>query len=110
MFSVQKIMAFVFDNVDVIANQHGTECISNIFKKFCSRSASHGGEATKVIVTSRTWHPLLKKMVVRLNNPVLMIGNFMEAALYGNLRICLEIKREEEKMKALKGKMEALGT
>lgn len=72
--------------------------LATIFNKFCKQSNDGVDMTTQVVVTARTWHPILKNMHKRLLNPLLLIGNFLEAALYGKMNIQVQFNLEAEKL------------
>lgn len=96
----QKHIALVFDNIDMLVSQHGTENLLKVFNKFYSKKVN---DATQLILTARAWCPNLRKIIRHFHIPALVIGNFLEAALYGNLKITLEIKLKSEKINCLIG-------
>lgn len=103
VFSAQMLSFFVFDNVDMIISRYGEEQLVTIFRKFCKRRED-SDDMTQVVVTARTWHPALKRMRERMREPLLLIGNFLEAALYGNMHIQVQCTFEAKKMDLVQGK------
>lgn len=87
VFCAQKLSFFVFDNADMIISRYGEEQLATIFKKFCTQDKGNHDMPTLVVATARTWHPALQRMRERMSNPLLLIGNFLEAARYGNMDI-----------------------
>lgn len=51
----------------------------------------------KVIVTSRSWDPILKKIAKLCVNPVLCIGAYIEGAVYSNSNISLKLMTSNAK-------------
>lgn len=103
VFTAQKLTFFVFDNADMIINRYGEEQLVTIFKKFCNRGQKSSDVTTQVVATARTWHPALKRMRERILNPLLLIGNFLEAALYGNMDIQVVCNFQAKKMDLVHG-------
>lgn len=98
VFSAQKLSFVVFDNIDMTVSRCAEDQLAMIFRKFCKQSD------TQVVVTARTWHPILKNMRKRLLNPLLLIGNFLEAALYGKMNIQVQFNLEAAKLDFVYGK------
>lgn len=95
-----KHIAFVFDNIDMLDNQYGVEKLQLIFKTFCT---SNQKNTKQVIITSRTWYSNIRQIIPHIKNVALIIGNFLEAAIYGNLKTKL-ILRNENKADSIIGK------
>lgn len=93
----------MFDNADMIISRYGEEQLVTVFKKFCKQREDND-DMTQVVVTARTWHPTLKRMRERMREPLLLIGNFLEAALYGNMNIQVQCTFEAKKMDLVRGK------
>lgn len=100
---MQKLLFFVFDNVDMVISRYGEEQLATIFKRFCQLNKDSDELNTQVVVTARTWHPALKRMRERMLNPLLLIGNFLEAALYGNMSIQVLCNFEAQKIELVQG-------
>lgn len=108
VFSVQKLSFFVFDNVDMVIDRYGEKQLVTIFKKFCNQSKDNNDITTQVVITARTWHSALKRMRELIPNPLLLIGNFLEAALYGNMNIQVMCRFESNKLDLLNGEFSNL--
>lgn len=102
-FAAQKLSFFVFDNADMIINRHGKENVVRIFKKFCKQNVDDGEMVTQVVITARTWQSTLQFMRDRIPNPLLLIGNFMEAAMYGNMNIQINLNLAVNKLEMARG-------
>lgn len=102
LFSKGKIRCFVFDNIDLIFEQYQNECIA-IYKEFC-KSKTNDEKCIQVVVTSRTWHKFLANILRNISNPLLLIGNFLEAAMYASMKICLEFTHKAQKCEKILSK------
>lgn len=93
------MLFFAFDNIDIIAGHYGADIVQTFYKKFCGEKNAE----TQVVVTSRTWNPILTKFIKNIRNPMLLIGSALEAALYGELKIDLQISTGNGKLRNLIG-------
>lgn len=75
-----KLKCIAFENLDSIMVNHA-EIITNIIApELCLRKSCK--EPRQIIVTSRTWTKTLKSFLNDKLDPVLLIGNYFEAAQY----------------------------
>lgn len=83
--------------------KHAKAC-NDIIKELCVRKA-YNGEAKQIIVTSRTWQPFLATFLNEsiIADSVLLIGNHLEAAIWGGVSLQLVLCDANVKLKTLTG-------
>lgn len=99
LFDVKKIKYLIFDGLDLMLKLWQTD-IQLIIKK-CTRGIKRPEENAQIIVTSNVWHSQIKKLMSLSCQPVVCIGNYIEAAVYAGSKFSLE-KCVTEEEKALK--------
>lgn len=52
----------------------------------------------QTVITSRTWQPFLLRCARHIQNPLLIIGHYIEANFYARAQIEIHFEREEDKM------------
>lgn len=100
IFDKERIEHFVIEDIDLILSRHKDLCIE-IIKTFCNFSKEMN---TQIVVTSRTWHEILRQFITNIPNILLLIGNYVEASRYAKSKISLDICGGDEKFKELRRK------
>lgn len=98
----EKLKCIAFENLDCIMKKHADIC-NDIIKELCVKK----GDVRQIIVTSRTWKPFLGKFMnekVMAADSVLIIGNYLEAALWGGVSLEFILSKAEEKLANLTSK------
>lgn len=85
----------VIENLDSCFDRFRTEFtdILNEFNVFNDQA----DVPTQTIVTARRWHPALNLFFKCPSNPILCIGAYIEAAVYGHTKISLSLVCQEKK-------------
>lgn len=94
-----KLKCIAFENMDCIMKKHEETC-NDIVKELCLRKSYKGG-MRQMIVTSRTWKPYLGKFLNEKfigAESVLIIGNYLEAALWGGVSLEFVLCKSEVKL------------
>lgn len=98
----EKLKCIAFENLDCIMKKHADIC-NDIIKELCVKK----GDVRQIIVTSRTWKPFLGKFMnekVMAADSVLIIGNYLEAALWGGVSLEFILSKAEDKLANLTSK------
>lgn len=112
LFSRERIVSFVIDNIDTVYEQFGRE-ICEIHKSLCHATSNvqvspKFFEMTKsinktlslflkLIITSRTWLKRLETFYTESDRVTLCIGSYIEAAVYGKTEMTIELLGQEFK-------------
>lgn len=99
LFDVKRIKYLIFDGLDLMLKLWQPD-IQLIIKK-CTKGIKRPEENPQIIVTSNVWHSQIKKLMSLSCQPVVCIGNYIEAAVYAGSKFSLE-KCVTEEEKALK--------
>lgn len=96
LFDKDRVRHLVIEKLDSCFDRFRNEFIDilNAFNVF-NESAD---VPTQTIVTARAWHPALKLFFKCPSNPLLCIGAYIEAAVYGNTKISLSLVSQEKKL------------
>lgn len=99
LFDLKRIKYLIFDGLDSMLKLWQTE-VSLIIKK-CTRGTKHPEENPQIIVTSNVWQHQIKAFVSLSCQPVVCIGNYIEAAVYAGSKFALEkcVTIEEKALK-----------
>lgn len=99
LFDIKRIKYLIFDGLDSMLKLWQTE-VSLIIKK-CTRGTKHPEENPQIIVTSNVWHHQIKTFMSLSCQPVVCIGNYIEAAVYAGSKFALEkcVTIEEKALK-----------
>lgn len=98
-----KLKCIAFENIDCNMEKYKTE-IDYIVNELCLRK-SYKGDQRQIMVTSRTWRSsLLKFMNEKLiSDSVLLIGNYLEAAMFAGVTLNFNLCQNEIKCEQLTG-------
>ncbi|CAO1366134.1 unnamed protein product [Diamesa tonsa] len=99
LFDVKRIKYLIFDGLDLMLKLWQTDV--QLIIKNCTRGTKRPEENPQIIVTSNVWHSQIKKFMSLSCQPVVCIGNYIEAAVYAGSKFSLE-KCVTEEEKALK--------
>lgn len=75
------------------------DSFTSILSKFNVFNDTTNDIPIQAIVTARSWHPALKLFVKCPSNPLLCIGAYIEAAVYGRTKISLNLISEQDKLR-----------
>lgn len=95
-----KLKLIAFENADVLQENH-PKMYLDVVQRLCVRNEEN--VLRQIVVTARTWKNDLKKFFKIAPNPLLLIGNYMEAALYADMQIEIPFYSSECKMDKMKG-------
>lgn len=96
-----KLKFVAFENIDCIYAKHEDIC-KEIIQKVCSIKMN----PIQMIITSCTWQPFLRRLID--DEKVLIIGNFLEAAMYARVNISLEFRESDKKLDKTYGEFIAI--
>ena len=98
LFNPERLQHIVVDDVDIMmsrAQQDFENALRSLFK-MCKKN-KHKKLTPQLIVTSRDWDSLMVKLIRKSNQPLLLIGDFLEAAVYGHAKISIKLQSSEKK-------------
>lgn len=100
MFNKKRIKFLVFDGLDSMNDIFETE-IKQIIKT-CTRGEKHPELNPQLIVTTTSWMDYLRSYLNLMCDPIVVIGSFIEAALYAKCKFNITKNSLDEKVKRLK--------
>ncbi|XP_065362954.1 putative ATP-dependent RNA helicase SoYb [Calliphora vicina] len=98
LFDAERIQHIVIDDMDIMMSrsQQDLENASRILFKMAKKSKFEK-LSPQLIVTSRDWDRPMVKLIRKSNQPLLLIGDFLEAAVYGQATLSVKLKSSAEK-------------
>lgn len=98
LFNPERLQHIIIDDMDIMmsrANQDFRNVLSTLFK--IAKKNEHKKLTPQIIVTSRDWDSSMVKLIRKSTQPLLLIGDFLEAAVYGNAKISIKLQSSEKK-------------
>lgn len=90
LLTTDRLKAIVFENLDLIHERH-----ANITGPMVDRVvAVSKSNRVQVITTSNTWRPILHRLVSA--DTVTIVGNCLEAAIYAQTDISVDIAHDDK--------------
>lgn len=99
MFNKNRIKHLIFDDADKMNEMFDKE-ISRIVGT-CTRGDEHPELNPQIIVTSTCWKVNLRRYINLTCEPVVIIGSFVEAAVYAKCKFRISMNSFEEKKRRL---------
>ncbi|XP_053949152.1 uncharacterized protein LOC128857417 [Anastrepha ludens] len=104
LIDIERLKHLVIDDLDLMLSrsQADIETVLKTFFKLSKRSM--GKDAAQVclpwqlVVTSRHWDSLLVALMRKASQPLLLMGDFLEAAVYGRVMISIKLCPSERKI------------
>ncbi|KAI9587374.1 uncharacterized protein LOC119631807 [Glossina fuscipes] len=99
----ERLKRIVIDDMDLILSralddfEPALKALLTICKKTEAMTL-----ATQVVVTSRSWNDWFIKLLRLSNQPLLLMGDFLEAAVYGKAKLSIILRAKLEKNKAIR--------
>ncbi|XP_017480966.1 PREDICTED: putative ATP-dependent RNA helicase TDRD12 isoform X2 [Rhagoletis zephyria] len=104
LIDIERLKHFVIDDLDLMLSRSQDD-IETVLKTFFIMSKRSGNKDTaqanlawQLVVTSRDWDSLLVALMRKSNQPLLLIGDFLEAAVYGRVMISIKLCPSERKI------------
>lgn len=94
----------IIDNMDEMLERYYDDfvVVVNALKNICwNRKKQDQILKPQFIVTSKTWHDCLMHLIKVTLNPLLVIGDFLEAAVYGKTTLSIKLCAKVDKDKVL---------
>lgn len=94
----QRLKHIVIENIDMCFDRF-RDSFMTILSRFNIFADSNNEMPVQTIVTARSWHPVLKLFLRCPSNPLLCIGAYIEASVYGNTKISMSLVSKQDKMR-----------
>uniref|UniRef100_A0A1A9WKS7 Probable ATP-dependent RNA helicase spindle-E n=1 Tax=Glossina brevipalpis TaxID=37001 RepID=A0A1A9WKS7_9MUSC len=104
LFDAERLKRIVIDDMDLILSRASEDfeiALKTLFT-MCKKTEAKT-LAIQVIVTSRSWNDWFIKILRLLNHPLLLIGDFLEAAVYGKVELSIILRSKLEKNEVIRG-------
>lgn len=88
LFDVKRIKYLIFDGLDSMLKLWQSNI--QLIIKTCTKGTKCPEENPQIIVTSNVWHHQIKKLMSLSCQPVVCIGNYIEAAVYAGSKFALK--------------------
>lgn len=98
-FDKKRIKHLVIDGLDKISGFFDKEI--QLIMKICTRGDKHPEDNPQVVITSSSWNEYIRHYMKLVCDPVVLIGSFVEAALYAKCRFTLKKISFEQKLDML---------
>ncbi|KAI8126831.1 putative ATP-dependent RNA helicase BoYb [Lucilia cuprina] len=98
LFDAERLQHIVIDDMDIMLSRSQEDfqnAIRIIFKM--AKKSKFEKLTPQLIVTSRDWDRPMVKLIRKSNQPLLLIGDFLEAAVYGHATLSVKLKSSVEK-------------
>ncbi|XP_058976199.1 putative ATP-dependent RNA helicase TDRD12 [Musca domestica] len=98
LFDSERLEHIVIDDMDIMLSRshEDFESAVRIVFKLC-RKSKYKTLRPQLIVTSRDWDGVMIRLIRKSNQPLLLIGDFLEAAVYGRAGLSVKLKSSQEK-------------
>ncbi|XP_018802414.1 PREDICTED: uncharacterized protein LOC108977261 isoform X2 [Bactrocera latifrons] len=99
LLDMERLKHLVVDDLDLMLSrsQNDIELVLKTLFKLSKRSKD-AALPWQLVVTSRDWDSLLVALMRKSNQPLLLIGDFLEAAVYGRVMISIKLCPSERKI------------
>ncbi|XP_073832020.1 uncharacterized protein [Musca autumnalis] len=98
LFDSERLQHIVIDDMDIMLSRSHEDfetAVRYVFK--LSRKSKIKTLQPQLIVTSRDWDGVMIRLIRKSNQPLLLIGDFLEAAVYGRAALSVKLKSSQEK-------------
>lgn len=98
LFDAERLQHIVIDDMDIMMSRSRQD-----FENACcilfrmAKKSKVKKLIPQLIVTSRDWDGLMVKLIRKSNQPLLLMGDFLEAAVYGHATLSVKLKSSTEK-------------
>nr|XP_014101558.1 putative ATP-dependent RNA helicase TDRD12 [Bactrocera oleae] len=99
LIDMERLKHLVIDDLDLMLSRSQNDIelvLKTLFK--LSKRGKDSAMAWQLVVTSRDWDSLLVALMRKSNQPLLLIGDFLEAAVYGRVMISIKLCPSERKI------------
>ncbi|XP_070145151.1 putative ATP-dependent RNA helicase SoYb isoform X2 [Drosophila kikkawai] len=94
MIDPKRLQYFIFDDFDRL-QQTTPQALNKVLQKL---NALPTGPSMQLILVAQQWHAKgFEKLLKRMARPLALFGNFLEAAMYGGLRLKFSLKNSSMK-------------
>uniref|UniRef100_A0A1A9VMX4 RNA helicase n=1 Tax=Glossina austeni TaxID=7395 RepID=A0A1A9VMX4_GLOAU len=103
LFNPERLKRIVIDDLDLILSRalDDFELALKALLTICKKTEATT-LAAQVVVTSRSWNDWFIKLLRLSNQPLLLMGDFLEAAVYGKAKLSILLRAKLEKNKAIR--------
>uniref|UniRef100_W8AL25 RNA helicase n=1 Tax=Ceratitis capitata TaxID=7213 RepID=W8AL25_CERCA len=106
LFDMERLKHLVIDDLDLMLSrsQDDIETVLKTFFKLAKRKEAGITQTTiglQLVVTSCDWDSLLVALMRKANQPLLLIGDFIEAAVYGRVSISIKLCPSKRKISTI---------
>ncbi|XP_067639600.1 putative ATP-dependent RNA helicase TDRD12 isoform X2 [Eurosta solidaginis] len=102
LIDIERLKHLVIDDLDLMLSraQDDVEMVLKTFFKLSklSKNSIPALLPWQLVVTTRDWDSLLVALMRKSNEPLLLIGDFLEAAVYGRVMISIKLCPSERKI------------
>lgn len=105
VIDINRLCHLVIENCDKILDTYfeNLNIILNVIQAMLARRVCNN--PVQLITTAECWTPALESFMKQIESvPVVYIGSFLEAALYGRAQLQLSFVASKQKVKSLIGK------
>ncbi|XP_061388957.1 uncharacterized protein LOC133324087 [Musca vetustissima] len=98
LFDSERLQHIVIDDMDIMLSRSHEDfesAVRIVFK--LSKKSKIKTLQPQLIVTSRDWDGVMIRLIRKSNQPLLLIGDFLEAAVYGRAALSVKLKSSQEK-------------
>lgn len=98
LFDGERLQHIIIDDMDIMLSRshEDFESAARIIFKL-SKKSKFKTLLPQLIVTSRDWDGVMIRLMRKSNQPLLLIGDFLEAAVYGRATLSVKLKSSREK-------------
>lgn len=105
LIDVQRLCHLVIENCDKILDTYfeSLNIILNVIQTMLTKRVCNN--SVQLITTAECWTPSLENFIKQIESvPIIYIGSFLEAALYGRAHLQLSFVASKQKVASLIGK------
>lgn len=102
LFDADRLQHIVIDDMDIMmsrSQEDFEQAYTMLFKM--AKKTKLKKLFPQLIVTSRDWDGLMMKFIQKSNQPLLLMGDFLEAAVYGHATLSVKLRSNNEKNKTV---------
>lgn len=102
LFDWERLQHIAIDDMDLMLSRSHEDfesAVRIVFKM--TKKSKYKTLEPQLIVTSRDWDGIMIRLMCKANQPLLLIGDFLEAAVYGRATLSVKLKSREEKNDAI---------
>uniref|UniRef100_A0A0A1WUC7 RNA helicase n=1 Tax=Zeugodacus cucurbitae TaxID=28588 RepID=A0A0A1WUC7_ZEUCU len=105
LIDIERLKHLVIDDLDLMLSRSQADIelvLKSLFKlSKPSKGSAKAAAIWQLVVTSRDWDSLLVALMRKSNQPLLLIGDFLEAAVYGRVMISIKLCPSERKINTI---------